>query len=78
DWISSKAGQDVVKSYVKYGHQLFVPNAPGYTSTTAITGFVDTRLFEGVTPGTSEVPEAMLMAKDMRAAAPLGRAIDGA
>lgn len=78
DWISSKAGQDVIKSYVKFGHQLFIPNAPGYTSTTAITGLVDTRLFEDVTAGTSEVPEAMLMAKDMRAAAPLGRAIDGA
>jgi len=78
DWISSKAGQDVVKSYVKYGHQLFVPNAPGYTSTTAIAGFVDTRLFEDVTAGTGEVPEAMLMAKDTRADAPRGRAIDGA
>jgi len=66
DWMSSKAGQDVIKNYVKYGHQLFVPNAPGYTSTTAITGFVDTRLFEDVTAGTSEVPEATLMAKDTR------------
>ena len=73
DWISSKSGQDVVKSYVKYGHQLFVPNAPGYTSTTAITGFVDTRLFEGVTAGTSGVLEAVPMAKDTRAGA-----IDGA
>jgi tungstate transport system substrate-binding protein len=78
DWISSNAGQDVVKSYVKYGHQLFVPNAPGYTSTTAITGFVDTGLFEDVTAGTREVPGAMLMAKDTRADAPRGRAIDGA
>jgi tungstate transport system substrate-binding protein len=78
DWMSSKAGQDVIKNYVKYGHQLFVPNAPGYTSTTAITGFVDTRLFEDVTAGTSEVPEAMLMAKDTRADAPRGGAIDGA
>jgi len=73
DWISSKSGQDAVKSYVKYGHQLFVPNAPGYTSTTAITGFVDTRLFEGVTAGTSGVLEAVPMAKDTRAGA-----IDGA
>ena len=78
DWISSKAGQDVVKSYVKYGHQLFVPNAPGYVSTTAITGLFDTMLFEDVTAGTGEVPEAMLMAKDTRADAPRGRAIDGA
>ena len=73
DWISSKSGQDAVKSYVKYGHQLFVPNAPGYTSTTAITGFVDTRLFEGVTAGTSVVLDAVPMAKDTRAGA-----IDGA
>lgn len=77
DWISSKAGQDVVKSYVKYGHQLFVPNAPGYTSTTAITGFVDTRLFEDVTAGTSEVPEGMFMVKDIGTNAPQGRAMDG-
>jgi len=32
DWISSKAGQDVIKSYVRYGHQLFTPNAPGYAT----------------------------------------------
>jgi len=78
DWISSTAGQDVVKSYVRYGHQLFVPNAPGYISTTAITGFVDTRLFEDVTNGTGEVPEAVLVAKDMRAVASRGGAMDGA
>jgi tungstate transport system substrate-binding protein len=78
DWISSKAGQDVVKSYVKYGHQLFVPNAPGYTSTTAITGFVDTRLFEDLTAGTSEVPEGMFMVKDIGTNAPRGRAMHGA
>ncbi len=36
DWITSKAGQDVIKSYKRYGHQLFTPNAPGYT-TTSIT-----------------------------------------
>lgn len=78
DWINSKAGQDVIKRYVKYGHQLFVPNAPGYTSVTAITGFVDTRLLEDVTAGTSEVPEAMLMARDTRADALRGGAIDGA
>jgi tungstate transport system substrate-binding protein len=78
DWISSKAGQDVVKSYVKYGHQLFIPNAPGYISTTAITGFVDIGLFEDLTAGTSGVPESKLMAKDMRAVAPRGGAMDGA
>jgi len=33
DWITSKAGQDLIKSYTKYGHQLFTPNAPGYTTT---------------------------------------------
>jgi tungstate transport system substrate-binding protein len=78
DWICSTAGQDVIKSYVKYGHQLFIPNAPGYTSTTAITGFVDTRLFEDLTAGASEVPEAMLMVKDTGANAQRGRAMDGA
>jgi tungstate transport system substrate-binding protein len=78
DWISSKAGQDVVKSYVKYGHQLFTPNAPGYVSTTAIRGLVDTMLFENVAAGTSEVPEAMLMVKDTGTSAQRGRAMDGA
>jgi tungstate transport system substrate-binding protein len=78
DWISSKAGQDVVKSYVKYGHQLFTPNAPGYVSTTAIRGLVDTMLFENVAAGTSEVPEAMLMVKDTGTNAQRGRAMDGA
>jgi tungstate transport system substrate-binding protein len=78
DWISSKAGQDVVKSYVKYGHQLFTPNAPGYTSTTAITGLFDLRLFEHVTAGTSGVLEAKLMAKEKRACALRGGTMDGA
>jgi len=78
DWISSNAGQDLIKSYVKYGHQLFTPNAPGYASATAITGFVDIGLFEDVTAGTSGVPDAKLMAKDMRAVAPRGEAMDGA
>lgn len=31
DWITSQAGQEVIASYVKYGKQLFFPNAPGYT-----------------------------------------------
>jgi tungstate transport system substrate-binding protein len=78
DWIGSKAGQDVVKSYVKYGHQLFTPNAPGYVSTTAIRGLVDTMLFENVASGTSEVPETMLMVKDTGTNAQRGRAMDGA
>ena len=78
DWISSKAGQDVVKSYVKYGHQLFTPNAPGYVSSTAIRGLVDTMLLENVTAWISEVPEAMLMVKDTGTNAHRGRAMDGA
>ena len=78
DWISSKAGQDVVKSYVKYGHQLFTPNAPGYVSSTAIRGLVDTMLLENVTAWISEVPEAMLMVKDTGTNAQRGRAMDGA
>jgi tungstate transport system substrate-binding protein len=78
DWISSKAGQDVVKSYVKYGHQLFTPNAPGYVSTTAIGGLVDTMLFKNVAAGTSEAPEAMLMVKDTGTNAQRGRAMHGA
>jgi len=78
DWISSKAGQDVVKSYVKYGHQLFTPNAPGYISTTAITGFVDFGFFKDVTAGTDEVPEAKLTAKNTRAVVPRGGAMNGA
>ncbi len=78
DWISSKAGQDVVKSYVKYGHQLFTPNAPGYVSATAIGGLVDTMLLENVAAGTSEAPEAMLMVKDTGTNAQRGRAMHGA
>ena len=49
DWTTSKAGQDVIKGYVKYGKQLFTPNAPGYsaqvthatTSSTAIVAAID-------------------------------------
>ena len=36
-WILSNEGQDTIKSYVRYGQQLFVPNAPGYTSTTSLS-----------------------------------------
>jgi len=32
DWITSKAGQDLIKSYFRFDHQLFTPNAPGYTT----------------------------------------------
>lgn len=32
DWITSKEGQDLIASYVKFGHQLFFPNTPGYVS----------------------------------------------
>lgn len=35
-WITSQDGQDMIKSYEKYGHQLFVPNAPGYSSTLSL------------------------------------------
>ena len=28
DWVTSTGGQDLIASYVKYGHQLFFPNAP--------------------------------------------------
>ncbi len=31
DWMVSHDGQDLIASYVKYGHQLFFPNAVGYT-----------------------------------------------
>jgi len=36
-WIVSKDGQDLIKSYERYGQQLFTPNAPGYTSTTSLS-----------------------------------------
>jgi len=40
EWITSNEGQNVIKSYVKYGQQLFVPNAPGYTSSSlSVIGF---------------------------------------
>ncbi len=78
DWISSTAGQDVVKSYVKYGHQLFVPNAPGYVSTTAITGSAYSGSFVDVSAGTSEASGAMPMTKDTRTDALRGRAMNGA
>jgi len=37
-WIVSQDGQDLIKSYVRYGHQLFTPNAPGYVSSSSVTG----------------------------------------
>lgn len=36
-WIVSKDGQDIIKSYERYGQQLFTPNAPGYSSTTSVS-----------------------------------------
>jgi len=30
EWITSQEGQDLIASFVKYDHQLFFPNAPGY------------------------------------------------
>jgi tungstate transport system substrate-binding protein len=35
-WITSKEGQDLIKSYERYGKQLFTPNAPGYTTSVSI------------------------------------------
>lgn len=58
DWISSKAGQDLVKSYVKYGHQLFVPNAPGYVSTTAFA-LAGMRLLDDAAVGIGLAPDTM-------------------
>ena len=40
DWLVSKAGQDLIASYVKYGHQLFFPNAPAQTATMSERGLV--------------------------------------
>ena len=36
-WILSNDGQDAIKSYERYGQQLFTPNAPGYSSTTSVS-----------------------------------------
>jgi len=36
-WIISKDGQDLIKSYERYGKQLFTPNALGYSSTTSVS-----------------------------------------
>jgi len=38
EWITSQEGQDVIKSYERYGHQLFTPNAPGYTTSLSVSG----------------------------------------
>jgi tungstate transport system substrate-binding protein len=32
DWLISLDGQDLIASYVKYGHQLFFPNAPAHSA----------------------------------------------
>lgn len=41
DWVISQSGQDLIAGYEKYGHQLFFPNAAGYTpSTTSLPNFV--------------------------------------
>ena len=34
DWMVSQAGQELIASYEKFGHQLFFPNAAGYTPST--------------------------------------------
>lgn len=31
-WITSQEGQELIASYVKFGHQLFFPNAPAYVA----------------------------------------------
>jgi len=38
DWITSTGGQDLIASYVKYGHQLFFPNAPRNIPATMSSG----------------------------------------
>lgn len=78
DWISSKAGQDLVKSYVKYGHQLFTPNAPGYMTTTVFAGRVDTVFLGDVTSGISEVPDATPFVRGSETSVQRGRAMNGA
>ncbi len=47
NWMTSKAGQDVIKSYVRYGKQLFTPNAPGYT-TTSIAGLSSIKMTSAI------------------------------
>jgi len=37
-WITSHDGQDLIKSYERYGQQLFTPNAPAYISALSIAG----------------------------------------
>ncbi len=36
DWLTSPDGQDLIASYVKYGHQLFFPNAPAQSATLSV------------------------------------------
>lgn len=46
DWITSQAGQDLIKSYERYGHQMFTPNTPGYSSTASVSGLAEPRELE--------------------------------
>lgn len=39
-WLTSEAGQDLIASYEKYGHQLFFPNAPTQTIAVASDDFM--------------------------------------
>jgi len=38
DWLTSPDGQDLIASYVKYGHQLFFPNAPAQSAALSVRG----------------------------------------
>jgi len=36
DWLTSSDGQDLIASYVRYGHQLFFPNAPAHSAMASV------------------------------------------
>lgn len=36
EWLISNEGQDLIKSYERYGQQLFTPNAPGYVASLSV------------------------------------------
>jgi len=38
DWLTSPDGQDLIASYVRYGHQLFFPDAPAQSATASVRG----------------------------------------
>jgi len=43
-WITSNETQDLIASYVKYGHQLFFPNTPGYVPHTTSLATIEAML----------------------------------